>query len=408
MVGASLAAMLASANPQWKITLLEAHPLPEASGAKGYQPSFDARASALAYGSTTLLDDLGLWSHLVQHATPITRVHISDRGHLGGSQVDAAEQGLPALGYVVENAWLGQVLMAHLQAQPQVDMRAPVAVRALTPRRGGYRLQLESREGDESLDCQLAIVVDGADSPLRAALGIEADVRDYAQTAMIANIGLSRPHGGIAYERFTPEGPLALLPLGDSPSGRRAALVWTQPGRCVDALLAESEADCLSRLQNAFGWRLGRFEKLGERHAYPLHLVQAREQVRSHLVIAGNAAHLLHPVAGQGFNLALRDCACLTEVLCEGVRAGEPLGQLRRLQDYTRRQAQDQALTTAFSDQLVRLFSTESLPHAALRHLGLLGLDWVPVAHRSFAARAMGRGGRRSRWHSPSEQGVRQ
>jgi ubiquinone biosynthesis UbiH/UbiF/VisC/COQ6 family hydroxylase len=248
------------------------------------------------------------------------------------------------------------------------------------------------------LNCKLAVIADGGDSPMRRALGIEARVGDYAQTAIIANVAFSQAHQGVAYERFTVEGPLALLPLGEKPEARTAALVWTLPEPRAIQVQALPEREFLAELQASFGHRLGRFERVSQRYAYPLRLIEACEQVRSHLVLVGNAAHFLHPVAGQGFNLALRDCGALAEALVMAERRGQPLGELGVLQGYQRQQAQDQALTTAFSDRLVRVFSSDYLPHAALRHLGLLGLELVPALKQGFATTAMGRGGRRADW----------
>lgn len=386
MVGASLALLLARKNPQWTIVLLEARAIDRGD----YRPSFDARSTAISYGSVEILQALGIWPALAREATAITQVHVSDAGHFMGGLINAPDFQLDAVGYVIPNAWIGQVLDAELQAQINIHLLSPAQVNRLIPLQGGARLQLAS---GLQLDCKLAVIADGSDSPLRAALGIGTQQRDYGQQAIIANVAFSEPHKGIAYERFTAQGPLALLPLGKSAAACESALVLTLPYDVAQDVAASSDAEFLQHLQKRFGYRLGKFLRVGQRHAYDLHLISASEQVRSHIALVGNAAHYLHPVAGQGFNLSLRDCLCLSDALMQGEVAGQSLGELSQLQHYLQRQQLDQQLTTEFSDKLVRLFSSASLPLIALRHLGFIGLDVLPVVKTRFAAQTMGTAG---------------
>ena len=403
MVGTSLASMLAAALPHLSIALIESQPLVD--NGQAYQPSFDARSTALAQGSVEILRELGVWQRLAAHVTAIRQVHVSDRGHLLGGLIDAGEQSLDAVGYVVENAWLGQVLLGHVQAQANIQCLAPASVEQINPLADGVLLEVTSPAGGFSLHARLAVVADGGDSPLRRALGIATQVRDYGQTALITNLEFSQPHAGIAYERFTEQGPIALLPLGESPQASRAALVWTLPAEQADAVMALPDGEFLARLQQEFGFRAGRFTRVAKRFAYPLQLVLAEEQIRSHLVLLGNAAHFLHPVAGQGFNLALRDCAALVESL--RLMPDKSPGDLALLQSYMARQSLDQQLTLEFSDKLVRLFSSAQLPLVALRHLGLLSLETLAPLKRRFAAHTMGTGGRQFRWRElPAGDGV--
>lgn len=416
MVGASLACLLANACQEWRIVVIEAFPLPVSNAAANdkpthYQPSFDARSSAIAQGSVEIFQQLGLWQTLAQHATPIRQVHISDRGHFGGSVISAREQGLEAVGYVIENAWLGSVLLGRMQQLDNVTCLSPTKVTQLSPRREGVALQLKPNEitGNESaLDentlnksdvvfCKLAVIADGGDSPLRKALGIDTDIVDYHQQAIIANVSFSKPHQHIAFERFTDQGPLALLPLGEGKDIYRSALVWTQPHEQAERIMALSDKAFLAELQERFGYRLGHFTQVGKRNAYPLELITAREQVRSHITIMGNAAHFLHPVAGQGFNLALRDCATLVDVLHHAKQQGAPLGKLNVLQEYQRLQKLDQAATIRFSDTITQLFSTARLPAAILRNLGFLGLELLPPAKSLLAQQSMGKATRQAR-----------
>ncbi|NHO67602.1 2-octaprenyl-6-methoxyphenyl hydroxylase [Aestuariicella hydrocarbonica] len=391
MVGAALAALLAHAEPDWSITLLEAFPLPD-DHAPAYQPSYDDRSTAIAHGSVLLLQQVGVWAQLREYATAIEQVHVSDKGHLGGTLIDRHQVGVDALGYVIPNAWIGRVLIQHLRTLPNVTLVSPAHVRQLKPVADGAELIVEMAGQQSVVHTQLAVIADGAQSALRASLGIDVDRKDYQQTAIVTNISLSQPHQGVAYERFTDEGPMAMLPLGGSVEGCTSALVWTQPKALADEVLALSDEAFLSRLQQRFGFRLGPLTGVGKRDSYALQLSVAKEQVRSSVVVMGNAAHFLHPVAGQGFNLALRDCAALAATLKP---AGDrPLGQLALLQQYLKQQALDQQATIHFSDQLTRLFSSSGLPQAALRGLGFVGLECVPPAKQWLAMQTMGNASR--------------
>jgi 2-octaprenylphenol hydroxylase len=399
MVGTSLANMLAASQPQLRVALIEAQSFARA-GELHYQPNFDARSTALSYGTATILRELGLWENLRTHATPIAQVHVSDRGHFSGGIIDAAENKLDAVGYVVENAWLGSVLLAHMQTQNIVKCFAPARVLQVTPQKNAARLRIQPADAEEFfIDASLVVVADGGESAVRKSLGIETQTREYGQTAIITNVEFSEPHLGVAFERFTDEGPIALLPLGESSHANRSALVWTLPDHKADEILAATDDEFLLQLQHRFGFRAGRFTRVAKRFAYPLRLVLAEEQIRSNIVLLGNAAHFLHPVAGQGFNLALRDCACLVETLGAALAKNHAPGDLSVLENYRAAQALDQQVTIEFSDKLVRLFSNDHLPLIALRHLGLLSLDFLPLLKDQFVAQTMGAAGRQFRWH---------
>ncbi|PAU88535.1 2-octaprenyl-6-methoxyphenyl hydroxylase [Pseudomonas sp. WN033] len=381
MVGASLALALQECARirGWRLRLIEAQP-PRAGG---WQPSYDARSTALSQGSRQLFERLGVWAQLAERVEPIRQIHVSDRGHPGVARIDAAREGVPALGYVVENAWLGEVLLGALDTDV-VEWLAPANATAARAVTGGYQLDLQTADGAQTLETELLVVADGGRSGLLESLGIHRQVRGYGQTAIIANISTSKAHAGVAFERFTDSGPLALLPL----SGQRSALVWTQPSDQADTVMGLADEAFLARLQDAFGFRLGALTRVGERHAYPLSLSEAQEQVRPHLVVLGNAAHSLHPIAGQGFNLSLRDTLALAD--CLSREAERQPGDWTVLQGYLQRQQLDQRLTVAFSDQLTRLFSNRQPLLTAGRNLGLLGLDILPPAKRLFARQAMG------------------
>ncbi|WP_236208260.1 2-octaprenyl-6-methoxyphenyl hydroxylase [Pseudomonas tohonis] len=380
LVGASLALALQEGAKArgWKITLIE----PFAPG-DSYQPSYDARSSALSFGTRQIYERLGLWQAIARRAEPILQIHVSDRGRFGAARLAAIEEGVPALGYVVENAWLGQCLWQALDAEV-VSWRCPAEVVRMEPLADGYRLSLND---ETQLDCDLAVLADGGRSGLREQLGIGVKRNPYGQTALIANVSPMEAHRGQAFERFTDEGPMALLPLAEN----RCALVWTRPGKDAERLSRLDDRAFLAELQEAFGYRLGAFGQVGARHLYPLTLVEAEEQVRANLVVLGNAAHSLHPIAGQGYNLSLRDTVALAETL---LASTAPLGDFATLQGYLDSQRLDQDLTVGFSDQVTRLFSNKEPLLATGRNLGLLGLDLLPPAKRWFARQAMGLGTR--------------
>jgi 2-octaprenyl-6-methoxyphenol hydroxylase len=380
LVGASLAVALQAEARQrgWRIFLIE----PFTPG-NGYQPSYDARSTALSFGSQQIYQRLGLWQQISQRAEPIKQIHVSDRGRFAAARLSAEEEGVPALGYVVENAWLGECLWQALDQQV-VSWRSPAQVTRMQALADGYCLTLD--DGSE-LECSLAILAEGGRSGLREQLGIAVSNTPYGQSALIANVSPQDAHNGLAFERFTEEGPMAMLPLADN----RCALVWTRATLEAERLAALDDAAFLAELQQAFGYRLGSLRQVGARHLYPLALTAVKEQVRKHLVVLGNAAHSLHPIAGQGYNLSLRDTLVLAETL---LASSAPLGDLATLQRYLSSQQMDQQLTVGFSDQVTRLFSTGQPLLAAGRNLGLLGLDLLPPAKRWFARQAMGLGTR--------------
>lgn len=393
MVGISLALHLAhSLPPAIRICLVEGFPFPEPrpDHRPAYHPSFDARSTALSYSSRLIYEQMGVWSGLTEYLCPIDTIHVSSKGRFGSAVMDATEHGWEALGYVVENAWLGNALIQALYAQGRVEVLSPCKVTEAQSSAAGVTLTLEGGL-QETLETALLVVADGAASGLRESLGVWASEKSYGQQALVANVATAQPHGGRAFERFTSLGPLALLPLPPIPdAANRSALVWTVTPEEGETLLACSDEAFLASLQERFGYRLGRLTRVGERHSYPLSLVHCREQVRQGVVVMGNAAHALHPVAGQGYNLALRDVAELTRVLNGAVEAGESPGSLAVLQAYERRQQRDQQRTMEFSDRLPSLFMEGDPLLGLVRDLGLSGLDVLPALKRAFVNQAAG------------------
>ncbi|MDX9873279.1 MAG: 2-octaprenyl-6-methoxyphenyl hydroxylase [Spongiibacteraceae bacterium] len=370
-----------------------------AAGQPEPRPSFDARSNALSYGSRCIMEQWGIWSSLTPHLAPITDIHVSERGGLGQAELHAGERGWPALGYVIENVWLGRAMLAAVRECRSIDLWSPAEVTDFRP--GQQQAQATIRRGDTQtvVSCGLLAVAAGARAGLTARLGIHTEIRDYQQHAIIANVSCSRPHHGWAYERFTDWGPMALLPLIDALESfavhsrslaGRMALVWTMSPALATELMAAPAQQFLTTLQQRFGYRQGRFLHCGERHCYPLRLARAVEQARRQLVLIGNAAHALHPVAGQGFNLALRDVQRLAEIICKAQRDGVAPGELSVLNRYVDSQAADQWKTILFSDRIGDLFAQPNplLGHA--RRLALLLLDLDPRLKTSFINQTAG------------------
>jgi 2-octaprenyl-6-methoxyphenol hydroxylase len=390
MVGASLAVALLPLA--LRTVLIESIPFGGTA-----QPSFDERSTALSNGSRRILSGIGVWSDVAAEATPIRRIHVSDQGRFGFARLDAQEQGVEALGFVVPNRVLGAALWRKLAASKACELRAPASAAEVSISAPGVRLRV-TQEGaeDGTIRARLLVVADGVQSALRTALGVQATTWDYEQTAIIANVETQQPHDNVAYERFTPSGPLAVLPLGE----RRCAVIWTLAPEVARAMLALEETQFLAALQEKFGFRLGRFLRVGRRAAYPLSLTRAQAHVAERVVIIGNAAQGLHPIAGQGFNLGLRDVATLAEVIADAPTQVGEAGPLARYDEWRRR---DRRSIIAFTDTLVRLFGNPLLPVKMLRDLGMLLFDLTPPAKDALAALSMGVAGRLPRLARGSE-----
>lgn len=391
MVGISLALLLAH-QKRWRIAVVESQPFDNGPEKLVYSPSFDTRSTALSWSSRKVFEKLALWDQLRQHLTAISQIHVSDRGHFGLARMQAEEVGVEALGYVAENSWLGSVLLGAATAA-DITLFGSTSVKAVEPLANAMNITLKESKSKDStcarIDSKLLILADGTNSATAHQLGIQSHSRPYGHSAIIANISLQHPHQGVAYERFTDQGPMALLPLTDFANCPRAALVWTQPTDIADRRMDTDDDSFLNDLQQRFGFRLGQFEGVGDRVSYPLALTTAEEQVRRRLVIIGNAAHSLHPVAGQGFNLSLRDVATLASNLAKCPQ-GTDVGALENLQNYQRQQAADQRNAILFSDSLPKLFGLSAATAALGRNSGLLLMDLVPPLRNTFAEFGMG------------------
>lgn len=389
MVGASLAVALS--RLPLRVALVEQVPVADTA-----QPSFDMRTVALSRSSRRILGTLGVWPVVQDSASAIRRIHVSEQGRFGTAVIDAAEEGVDALGHVVGSRQLGTALWSAVDAAGNVLIHCPATVADATA--GETEVVVTLDDGPRTvLRSRLLVVADGARSRLRTALGIEARIRPYDQVAIVGNVAVAVPGGGDqAFERFTPAGPLALLPVGED----HFAFVLTRRTDEAPALMALDDGDFLEILQSEFGHRLGRFTRLGRRAAYPLELVRATQVVSGRVAVIGNAAHSLHPVAGQGYNLGLRDVAILAELIADDIHAGKSApdpGARALLAAYQDWRRQDQRQVVAFTDGLIRFFGADAPALGVARGLGLLGFDVLPGAKAALARRTMGLGGRLGR-----------
>ena len=398
MVGASLAHALKSSS--LRVGMIEAYPLHNDN-----QPSYDSRAIALSYGSSTIFDSLGVWAGMeAETVTPIRRIHVSDKGHFGAVRMDAAEEGVEALGYVAEASVIGRALVAGMPEMGNVELFCPATLTDIQVDEELARVTIDHNGVMSDLSARLVVAADGGRSTVRQLLGAKSFKLGYGQTAVIANVVTDREHNGVAYERFTESGPLALLP-NDAPawmheeegSGRRWSLVWTVRDEKVEEHLQLSDALFISRLQKRLGRRAGRILSVTPRHAYPLGLEYVRDHVRPRLAFIGNAAHLIHPVAGQGFNLGLRDVAVLAEVLVEAAAEQRDPGLMETLQRYAAWRRPDYLRVMGMTDGLARSFSNDFRPLVVGRNLGMVAMDLVPPLRRMLTHQAMGLTGRQSR-----------
>ena len=353
------------------------------------QPSFDDRTTALGNASRRIFASLGVWSDIAPQAAGIRTIHVSDAGRFGFARLRAEEQGIDAFGYVVANRVIGTALWKKLAGSHDIVLRVPAKSEGIEITPEGARLTLVTDTGGhEAVDARLVVAADGAHSAVRSAAAIDAAVEDYDQVAIVANVSADRPHDGTAYERFTPSGPLAVLPLYDGSYG----VIWSCSPADAATVLSLEDDRYLRELQARFGWRAGKFVRVGRRASYPLKLTRAAATTAIRTVLIGNAAQALHPVAGQGFNLGLRDAAMLAEVIANAP-AGVDVGAPDLLQRFSEWRAADRTGVVKFTDGLVKLFGDGRPGMGILRNLGLLLFDLAPPAKSALARVSAGFGG---------------
>ncbi|NWK80988.1 2-octaprenyl-6-methoxyphenyl hydroxylase [Acinetobacter sp. SwsAc4] len=389
MVGLSLALMLAKSNIAVKLLEAVKYPNYDDENASPYHSSFDARNTALSRRSVQIYQKLGLWEALQQHATPILQVHITEQGSFGKARLVAEQEKVESFGQVIENAWLGRVLLTQVRQQALIELIDGVQVTALT--QDTDHVQIEAMRNGEyihSLKSKLVIAADGRDSFCRQAIGVGVDEHDYDQVAIVTTVQTSKPHQQVGFERFSALGPLALLPL---PGEYRRSVVWpVKKGTEAEWLGEENDQHFLDALQETYGDRAGKFEKTGKRFSYPLAQVLANKQAVGRVVLMGNAAHTIHPVAGQGFNLCLRDADVLVRFLMEQLAKSDDIGNPDNLLAYEQARLTDQQRVIKFCDSVVRGFSNQNPILKLLRNTGLIAFDMIPGVKPLVANYAMG------------------
>ncbi|HFG6988621.1 2-octaprenyl-6-methoxyphenyl hydroxylase [Acinetobacter baumannii] len=388
MVGLSLSLMLAKANIAVKLLEAVKYPNYDDQNVAPYHSSFDARNTALSRRSVQIYQKLGLWDALQQHATPILQVHITEQGSFGKARLIAEQEKVESFGQVIENAWLGRVLLTQVRQQPLIELIDGVQVTALT--QDAEQVHIEAQRGDEllKLESKLLIAADGRDSFCRQAIGVGVDVHDYDQVAIVTTVQTSKPHENVGFERFSALGPLALLPL---PGEYRRSVVWpVKKGTESEWLGDENDQHFLSALQQTYGDRAGKFEKTGKRFSYPLSQVLAHKQAVGRVILMGNAAHTIHPVAGQGFNLCLRDADVLVRYLVNQLTASDDIGNPDNLLAYEQARLSDQQRVIKFCDTVVRGFSNQNPLLKLIRNTGLIAFDVIPGVKPLVANYAMG------------------
>jgi 2-octaprenyl-6-methoxyphenol hydroxylase len=367
-----------------KLAVIEAN-----TRAQQQQSAAGDRALALAYGTVKLLDALGAWQGIAHAATPIKTIHVSDRGHFGKTRLSAEQEHVEALGYVITARDLeGHV--ADLVEAAMIERICPARVAGFHSGAEDIGVSLKIADESTAISAKLLVGADGGLSSVRKLLDIGQQVTDYGQTALVTTVKSSLPNHYTAYERFTSSGPLALLPAGE----RHSAVVWTRSREDAETWLSANEDEFIAELQNCFGYRLGELTLAAPRRAFPLTLIRAESMVSGRAVIIGNAVHQLHPVAGQGFNLGLRDVSTLAEALIKQHEQGLDIGDAGLLKAYADARKADHDRTIRFTDQLIHIFSNDWILLAAARNTGLCLLDQIPAVKSLLSRQAMGLAGR--------------
>lgn len=374
LVGLSLA--LALKNTDLSVAMIEIKPATVLT-----DEDVNSRSIALSYASMQIFSALGIWSTLKTHSTAIRNIHISDKGHFGVTRISAQELAVDALGYSVQAKRIALTLEQQLANQHNVSVYRPAELKNIDL--DARQLSVVYAEKTVKLQANLIVAADGQDSSVKKHLGIANQVIDYNQSALVSNVNLDRDHKAIAYERFTQQGPIALLPIDT----QRMALVWTDTPQRIKQLMAQDEQTLLANLQKHVGYRAGQFIALSQRFSYSVNFVKADEQIRPGLLLLGNAAHSLHPVAAQGFNLGLRNVKRVAKCLSESTQL---LGSLSQLQTCLQHCRADQQQTIGFTNCLLDIFSHQHFPITPLRGMGLSVLNNLPYLKNLIARRAMG------------------
>jgi len=347
-----------------------------------YNEAFDSRALALSPGSQAILQDLNVWQDIAAQSIALEKVHVSRRGNFGSHILSAKKEGLSALGFVVNINQLKHALATRCEASPKIAWLCPATVTAIEADDENATVTILQNDKQQTVHASLAILAEGSDLTLAKSLGFSFTEHNYHRQAYIFNVQVDNSEK-TAYERFTKHGPLAMLPMPDN----RYKCVWVLPTGVVKAYEKLDDEMLLEKIQATFGYRLGRFRKLGKRLVYPLHFSYARKQTAHRLVLLGNAAHTMHPVAGQGYNLSLRDVDVLAQVL---MQAGDDFASEKTLEIYEKKRHADQLFMTTFTHQLLTPATSESRIASIIRSAAFIALDNCSLVRKSLLRQTLG------------------
>lgn len=384
LAGASLAVALA--DSAYKIAVIEPFEVDDTA-----QPSYDERTIALTYSAKHIFKQIGVWGESLQtEACALKHIHISNQGHFGITHLSHTDAGTEALGYVIPTRALGKALMAPLVKASNIKFFCPYSADDVNVQSDTALIECSQVNADKSitLNAKLVVIADGGRSPLLAKLGFSRQNKDYSQSALLSIVRSNTPHQHQAFERFVKDGPLALLPMND----QRYAVVWTLAPHELERISALSDADYLTELQSVFGTRAGVFSEPAPRKAYPLSKSILSTPYSPRILALGNAAHTVHPVAGQGFNLGLRDVAALAEQLLQNVDAKQDIGEIEFLAAYSQQRQIDAQRVGQFTDGLLGIFSHRSPLLSLGRNIGLAAVENLPFVKRALLKRSMGLG----------------
>lgn len=384
LMALSLSTIVNQAQQTLNIAIIEANPI-----LSDPSKTFDDRVLALSHGSAQYLQKVGAWQGVAAHAQPIEKIHISDRGHYGKARLDAASHRVEALGYVAEMAFIGQSILQPLAKKHNITWFTPDSIAHIEWQQQQVTLELAS---GAKLSANLLLGCDGAQSVCRKFANIQTSSRDYQQAALIANVATAKAHNNIAYERFSETGPIAMLPLTSLSKEQdgRCSLVWTLTPELARTMATLNDDEFAHALNEAFGYWLGKVTKVGKRDVYPLQLLQANEQIYHRMALIGNASHTIHPIAGQGFNLGLRDVSDMTQKIAQAWQSNQDIGAFAMLTEYAQQRKKDHTEVISLTDSLVTLFSNQLPPLVAGRNIGLKVLNYVTPLKNALVKKTMG------------------
>ncbi len=380
LVGLTLGSALAGAG-------LPVAVVDRADPATTVAPEFDGRATAIANGSARVLKGVGLWDTVAPHASAINDIRVVDGNSLLFLHYDHREVGDEPLGHIIENRYLRLAMFDHVRALPELELLAPMEITELSRTSTGVTAELAD---GRRIRARLLLACDGRNSSIRESAGIAVTRLRYNQTSIVCAVFHELPHHNVAHERFLPGGPFAILPMQDLEGRHRSAIVWSDRSELAPALMALDDDAFIAEMAPRFGDILGPLELAGRRWSHPLSLLHAQTYIGQRLALVGDAAHAIHPIAGQGLNMGIRDIAALAELIIDARRLGHDIGMPEILIDYERWRRFDNMVLAVVTDVITRLFSNDVTPLRAARSIGLGTVNRIAPLRRTFMRHAMG------------------